>query len=714
MAVTANKKEKFTKKARQLGAQEIQTSIFDIAPPGYLKKIDCWPTIYKTEKDYEYYLDYYLDRGFDVGFDIETDIRTKKPNIIGIGFYDENHTNNGVGVSVPYSSRLSKLTIAKTIRAKKRLVGHNVVTADKPWIEKEIGIKTSLSDWFDTMLTHYGVNTHLTKIAIKEEEDDDNMGGGTLGLMNLWAACRCLPLPLRNWKECRGSDCAAWGDPCPYHRRFEYNAIDSWAGSALQHFHLRYFEENDIPLEFIKHLHSIEMLGWLMRRKGVKIDRVFVDEFDIQWQKKVKELEDTLPFNAKSPKEIMDWFDKVQKGIPNEDKYKLEDTQRSSIQSLLDDLSEAVPGYKELETLFQIKAAGKGVKSWFDDYYFRPFDDLTDEEIKERKIGDRYSYVHPRFNGIGTATLRLSSSNPNFQNIPSKGALAELRKAIKARNEWEKLVKADAKQLEVRIALYDYGVDPNLHISLDPFTELVKLGGGVFEDVADRLNSDPNATKKWKPRDVAKSVAHGATNGEGLETATEEYLKGSGMQLMLEKGAIRLFKDWTLGDRLVYTTGSNLSRRIFGNSNYANRKLAIELLFDQYYKLIPQIPLWHRVVSKEVFKNGFVRGLGGSILWLDNPDIKENFKAAFSVKTQGGGAYFMRGKMEEFYELFNETPIVMVHDEFVWGVNRHMPPKEIVTTYDYLGKESKLLKNLLIPFEYSEGPSWGECKEIKL
>jgi hypothetical protein len=152
---------------------------------------------------------------------------------------------------------------------------------------------------------------------------------------------------------------------------------------------------------------------------------------------------------------------------------------------------------------------------------------------------------------------------------------------------------------------------------------------------------------------------------------------------------------------------------IFGQATDENRKKALQLQYDLYYSLIPQIPLWQRKVSKDVFDTGYVRGLGGSVLWLDSPETKENFKAAFSVKTQGGGAYFMRAKMIEDWERFGRLWTLMVHDEMDTKVPIGMKDADIYDLFKFLEEESTVLPGLKVPFEMSVGESWGTRRELR-
>ena len=64
---------------------------------------------------------------------------------------------------------------------------------------------------------------------------------------------------------------------------------------------------------------------------------------------------------------------------------------------------------------------------------------------------DENSYIHPEFMQCITATGRLSSRNPNFQNMP-RGSTFRIRKVVESRFEGGSIIEGDYSQLEFRVA----------------------------------------------------------------------------------------------------------------------------------------------------------------------------------------------------------------------------------------------------------------------
>jgi DNA polymerase-1 len=113
--------------------------------------------------------------------------------------------------------------------------------------------------------------------------------------------------------------------------------------------------------------------------------------------------------------------------------------------------------------------------------------------------------IHTSFNQTGAATGRLSSSNPNLQNIPIKTELGrEIRAAFIPREGWN-LVVADYSQIELRLLAHFSG-DPVL---LDAF----RRGEDIHTRTAAEVMGVPPMLVTREARNNAKAVNFGIVYG---------------------------------------------------------------------------------------------------------------------------------------------------------------------------------------------------------
>ena len=131
-------------------------------------------------------------------------------------------------------------------------------------------------------------------------------------------------------------------------------------------------------------------------------------------------------------------------------------------------------------------------------------------------INPKTGRLHTSFNQTGTTTGRLSSSEPNLQNIPVRGGLGgKIRQAIIAEPGWY-LLSADYSQIDLRALA---------HISQDP--ELIATflkDEDVHTHTAARVFNVPPSEMTPDMRRVAKTVNFGVIygmSGYGLEQATD-------------------------------------------------------------------------------------------------------------------------------------------------------------------------------------------------
>ncbi len=177
-----------------------------------------------------------------------------------------------------------------------------------------------------------------------------------------------------------------------------------------------------------------------MEREGVKIDRVMLSEFSQELDVEIRKIEEAIyqlagvQFNIASPKQLGEILFENLKIDPKAKRagaLKQYSTSEDVLQKLKfrHPIVDQVLNYRSLSKL----------KSTYVD-------------ALPALIKPQTGRVHTTFNQAVTATGRLSSSNPNLQNIPIRTELGrEIRKAFVPRDEQYILLAADYSQIELRI-----------------------------------------------------------------------------------------------------------------------------------------------------------------------------------------------------------------------------------------------------------------------
>jgi DNA polymerase I len=173
-------------------------------------------------------------------------------------------------------------------------------------------------------------------------------------------------------------------------------------------------------------------------------------------------------------------------------------------------------------------------------------------------IEERTGRLHTSFNQTGAATGRLSSSNPNLQNIPIRTELGrEIRAAFVPRHGW-KLLVADYSQIELRLLA---------HFSSDPLlVEAFRNGEDIHTLTAAEVLGIPPNTVTPEARRRAKAVNFGIVYGIspfGLaaqlgiaQAEAQKYIQN----YFLRYAGVRMFIDETIAE--VRQTG--VTRTLFG------------------------------------------------------------------------------------------------------------------------------------------------------
>ncbi|MDO4497185.1 MAG: DNA polymerase I [Bacteroidales bacterium] len=200
------------------------------------------------------------------------------------------------------------------------------------------------------------------------------------------------------------------------------------------------FEEIEMPLVTV--LADMELTG-------VRLDVQALKESESILQDELKRLDNALaeaaghPFNPLSPKAV---------AVVLYDELKLDpkSKSRSTAEEILQQLKSKVTEEKHVQLIEDILSY-RGIKKLLSTYI----------EALPQEVNPRTGRIHAQFNQTVTSTGRLSSSNPNLQNIPIRDAMGrELRKAF-IPDEGEVFFSADYSQIELRLMAH-LSQDPNM------------------------------------------------------------------------------------------------------------------------------------------------------------------------------------------------------------------------------------------------------------
>ena len=130
------------------------------------------------------------------------------------------------------------------------------------------------------------------------------------------------------------------------------------------------------------------------------------------------------------------------------------------------------------------------------------------------KLADKESRVHTTFNQTATATGRLSSSNPNLQNIPVRGPLGSRMRACFVAAPGKLLISADYSQIELRVLAHLSG-DPTLLEAFRNNQDIhARTAGLLFDVPLDEVTPDM--------RRSAKTINFGIVYGMGAQKLAQE------------------------------------------------------------------------------------------------------------------------------------------------------------------------------------------------
>jgi DNA polymerase-1 len=282
------------------------------------------------------------------------------------------------------------------------------------------------------------------------------------------------------------------------------------------------------------------------------------------------------------------------------------------------------------------------------------------------EVNKRTGRIHTTYSQAVAATGRLSSNNPNLQNIPIRTVRGrQVRKAFVPKNENYALVSADYSQIELRI-IASLSHDESMIASF-------KRGEDIHAATASKVFGVPLNEVSRSQRGDAKAVNFGIIYGQGAFTLAQQLNK--------------------------------------------SRNEAKELI-DNYYKTFPKLRQYIANQIDFARNKGYVETILGRRRYLKNINSQNAIvraadeRNAVNAPIQGSAADIIKIAMIRIHRLLNKgnyksKMLLQVHDELVFDMHK----EELVKLKPIIAEEMENAFKLAVPLtvDLGEGQDWLEA-----
>jgi DNA polymerase-1 len=401
----------------------------------------------------------------------------------------------------------------------------------------------------------------------------------------------------------------------------------------------------DIELPLTEVLASFE-------HEGFKIDRKELDRLDAEFDEKLSNLTKEIysltgeNFNINSPKQLGEiLFEKLMLPVVKKTK-----TGYSTDAEVLEKLKGKHP---VIEQILEYRTISK-----LSSTYIKGFKQIIDKKTDK---------IYSTFNQALTTTGRISSSDPNLQNIPVKIEMGKkIRKVFIPSKEENVLIDADYSQIELRILAHISG-DETL---ISSFLKEEDIHARTASEIFDVALEDVTSTQRM-------------------------YAKAINFGLIYGKQAYGLSQDLGI-----------------------TRKEAQDYI-DRYFGRYPKVEEYMKNIVQEAKDKGYVTTLFGRRRFI--PEIhsrnamiaKSGERLALNTPIQGSAADIMKIAMIDVYtELKNKKSgaklILTVHDELIVDC----PLEAVEETKKIVKEKMEGAASLKVPMtvEISQGENWYQAK----
>ncbi|MBP0905773.1 DNA polymerase I [Mariniflexile gromovii] len=571
-----------------------------------------------------------------VCFDTETtDINPLVAELVGIAFSWE----VGKGFYLPFPENKEEAQeLIEQLRPffeneSIQKIGQNLKYDIKVLAKYHVEVKGKL---FDTMLAHYLINPDMRH----------NMDVLAETYLNY------TPISIENLIGKKGKNQLSMRD-VPLEKQTEYAVEDADITLQLkEHFEKELGEANtqklfdDIEIPLLRVLAAMEL-------EGINLDEKFLNSLSEQLENDIKDLETKIyaeageTFNIASPKQLGDiLFDKL-KLVDKPKKTKTGQYATSE-----DILSYLAKDHAIIQHILDFRGLSK-LKSTYVD-------------ALPTQVEPSTGRVHTDYMQTVAATGRLSSNNPNLQNIPIRTERGrQVRKAFIPRSEDYILLAADYSQIELRIIA--------ALSKEETMINAFKNGEDIHASTASKVFNVPIEEVTREQRSNAKTVNFG----------------------------------------IIYGVSA------FGLSNQTDlsRSESKELI-DTYYATYPKLRNYMSELVDFARDNGYVQTVLGRRRYLNDINSRNAVvrgaaeRNAVNAPIQGSAADIIKIAMINIYEKlqtgnFKTKMLLQVHDELVFDV--YKPELETIKTLVKTEMENAYKLEVPLDVELGIGNDWLEA-----
>lgn len=568
-----------------------------------------------------------LSNGKLFAFDTETtSLDPLNARIVGLSFFDGTK-----GYYIPISHKMGPNISCEAIEIIKSLfeneeikvVGQNL----KYDLEVMMDINSKFKTHFDTMIAAYLLSPNERRFSLEE-----------LGMkyLNYKGITYKEVTNGKNFEEVSVMDAT------------KYSVEDADMTYKLYDIlNKKLYERDLIDLFYRIEMPLVDVLA-RMEMNGVYIDSTFLLELSKSYELKLKDIEEKIfdfaggmPFNINSPKQLSEvLFSRLG----------LKPRKRTSTKAFSTDAAVLDEMFDEHPIISEILEYRK---------YFKLKSTYIDALPK--LINQKTGRIHTSFNQTGTSTGRLSSSDPNLQNIPARNEEGlEIRKSIRAQKPGWKIMSADYSQIELRVLA---------HVSDDPaLIEAFKNNEDIHSITASKIYGVDQNEITSEMRSVGKMVNFAITYG---------------------------------------VSAYGLAKRLAMSAQDAGE------LIKNYFVNYSRVKAYLDNITEFAIKNGYTETIFGRK--RDVPELKssnrntveEGKRMAINAPIQGSAADIIKLAMidiDKKIEGMKSMMILQIHDELVFEV----PDEEMETLRNIIKESMENVIKMKVPLkvEIEFGESW--------